>query len=60
VNGTRTPGDGGSGPAEVDAEEMRPVRLAPDEPPDDHGAVAAGQRVMLLQHDLAAEEPRGG
>src|SRR5664280_990608 len=52
--------DGSPGPGERNPVEMRAVRLPSDEPADDDGPVAAGQRIVLLEHDLAAQEPRGG
>src|SRR5664279_6386090 len=52
--------DRGPGPGERDQVEVRAVRLASHEPPDDDGPVAAGQRIVFLEHDLAAQEPRDG
>ena len=39
--------------------EVRAIRLAVDEPPDDDGAAPVGQRVVLLEDDLAADQVGG-
>ncbi len=59
ADGARGQADRGPWRPERDQVEVRPVRLRVHEALDDDGAATTGQRVVLLQHHLAAQEPRG-
>ena len=60
ADGACRQGDRRAGPSEVDQVKVGPVCLRAHEAPDDDGATATGKRVVLLEHDLAAQEPGRG